>query len=102
MFVSINTAKNRPEIHKKKRVAWDRPQGTRVEAQIEGGCHKGDHSIATDLRQTALANAHVTIHFREPHGDSTNIERSSSDLPLVRSTSSRIRSALNSDSSFKC
>lgn len=81
MFVSINTAKNRPEIHKKKRVTWDRPHGTRVEAQIEGQFHKGSHSIATYLRQTALANAHVTIHFRDPHGDSTDIERSSSDLP---------------------
>ncbi len=81
MFVSINTAKNRPEIHKKRRVTWDRPHGTRVEAQIEGVFHKGSHSIGTYLRQTALANGHVTIHFRDPHGESTDIERSSSDLP---------------------
>ena len=81
MFVSINTAKNRPEIHKKKRVAWDRPHGTRVEAQIEGLFHKGSHSIAAYLRQTALANAHVTIHFRDPHGESLDLERSSTDLP---------------------
>ena len=31
MFVSIDTAKNRPELHKKTHLKWDRPHGTRVE-----------------------------------------------------------------------
>lgn len=81
MFVSINTAKNRPEIHKKKRVSWDRPHGTRVEAEIEGQFHKGNHSIGVYLSQTAIANAHVTIHFHNPHGERLDIERSSTELP---------------------
>jgi DNA topoisomerase-6 subunit B len=81
MLVSINTAKNRPEIHKKKRVSWDRPQGTRVEAEIEGHFHKGKHSIEEYLRETAIANSHLTIHFRDPHGESVTFERSRQDLP---------------------
>lgn len=81
MFVAINTAKNRPEIHKKKRVAWDRPQGTRVEAEIEGQLHRGRHSIDAYLRQTAIANSHVTIHFRDPHGETITFQRSSNELP---------------------
>jgi DNA topoisomerase-6 subunit B len=79
--VSINTAKNRPEIHKKKKVAWDRAHGTRVEAQIEGHYQKGSHSIGMYLKQTAIANSHVTIHFRDPHGEHWDHERSSSQLP---------------------
>ncbi len=82
MLVSIDTAKNRPDIHKKKRVPWDRPHGTRVEVQIEGHFHKGQHSIDTYLRQTAIANPHVTIRFRDPQGDQIDYERSSTELPV--------------------
>jgi len=81
LFVSINTAKNRPEIHRKKRVPWDRTHGTRVEALIEGHYHKGSHSICMYLKQTAIANSHVTIHFRGPHGEQWDHERTSTDLP---------------------
>lgn len=81
LFVSINTAKNRPEIHRKKRVSWDRPHGTRVEAQIEGHYQKGNHSIGMYLKQTAIANSHVTIHFKGPHGEEWDHERGHPDLP---------------------
>ena len=81
LFVSINTAKNRPEIHKKKRVTWVRAHGTRVEAQIEGHYHRGSHSIGMYLKQTAIANPHVTIHFRGPHGDVWDHDRVTSELP---------------------
>ncbi len=81
LFVSVNTARNRPEIHRKKRVPWDRAHGTRVEAQIEGHYHKGSHSIAMYLKQTAIANPHVTIHFRGPHGEEWDHDRNSTDLP---------------------
>lgn len=81
LFVSINTARNRPEIHRKKRVAWDHPHGTRVEAEIEGHYQKGAHSIGMYLRQTALANPHVTIHFRDPRGESWDGERATTELP---------------------
>jgi len=81
LFVSINTAKNQPEIHRKKRVPWDRSHGTRVIAQIEGHYYKGSHSIGMYLKQTAIANAHVTLHFRGPHGEQWDHERSSTELP---------------------
>src|SRR5512139_2779301 len=31
LYLSIDTANNRPDIHKMKRIAWSRPHGTRVE-----------------------------------------------------------------------
>lgn len=81
LFVSINTAKNRPEIHRKKRVHWDRSHGTRVEAEIEGHYHQGSHSIGMYLKQTVIANSHVSIHFRGPHGEQWDHERRSTELP---------------------
>lgn len=81
LFVSINTAKNRPEIHRKRKVPWDRPHGTRVEAQIEGHYLQGNHSVGMYLKQTAIANSHVTIHFRGPHGEQWDHERGSPNLP---------------------
>lgn len=81
LFVSINTAKNRPEIHKKAHVNWPSPHGTRVEAEIEGHYQKGRHSIGAYLKQTAIANPHVTFHFRDPHDDALHFERITNELP---------------------
>ncbi len=81
LFVSIDTAKNRPELHKKKQVYWDRPHGTRVEVEIEGHYHKGRHSVDMYLKQTAIANPHVIFHLSDPHGDEVTYQRSSTELP---------------------
>lgn len=81
MLVSIDTAKNRPEIHKKAHTKWDRPHGTRVEAEMEGHYQKGLHSIDMYLKQTAIANPHVRIDFTDPHGEHVNYKRSSKALP---------------------
>lgn len=79
--VAIDTARNRPDIHRKKRVEWDRPHGTRVEMEIEGHYQKGPHSIETYLKQTAIANPHATFVFLDPHGEGARFERSIAELP---------------------
>ena len=81
LFVSIDTAKNRPELHGKKRIAWERRHGTRVEVQIEGRYQKGIHSVDMYLKQTAIANPHVSFHFTGPHGEVVDYTRSTSELP---------------------
>ena len=81
LVVSIDTAKNRPELHKKRRVDWHCPHGTRVETQLEGHYLKGKHSVDMYLKQTAIANSHVLIHFHDPHGQETTFQRSSHELP---------------------
>ena len=81
LFVSIDTAKNRPELHGKKRIEWDRPQGTRVEVEIEGRYQKGIHSVDMYLKQTAIANPHVSFHFMGPHGEVVDYTRSTTELP---------------------
>jgi DNA topoisomerase-6 subunit B len=81
LHVSIDTAKNRPDIHRKKRLAWDRNHGTRVEMELEGHHQKGPHSIEAYLKQTAIANPHVTITYQNPHGEQIQFARSINELP---------------------
>ena len=66
IYVSVDTAKNQPDIHKKRWLKWDRSHGTRVEMEMEGHYQKGPHSIETYLRQTAIANPHLRISYRNP------------------------------------
>lgn len=81
LYVSIDTAKNRPDIHKKKRLEWDRPHGTRVEIEMEGHYQKGPHSVETYLKQTAIANPHVTLTYEDPQGQQFCFHRSIAQLP---------------------
>ncbi len=81
MYVSIDVARNRPDIHRKKQLAWDRPHGTRVEMEIEGHYQKGPHSIEAYLKQTAIANPHVTIVYKDPQGAKYRFERTVRKLP---------------------
>jgi DNA topoisomerase-6 subunit B len=81
LYVSIDTAKNRPDIHKKKRLQWDRPHGTRVEMEMEGHHQKGPHSVDVYLKQTAIANPHVTITYEDPQGQRICFARSTDKLP---------------------
>ena len=81
LHVSIDTARNRPDIHKKKRLEWDHPHGTRIEIEMEGRYHKGPHSIESYLKQTAIANPHVMITYKDPRGQRTRFARSIDKLP---------------------
>ena len=81
LYVSIDTAHNRPDLHKKNRVEWDRPHGTRVEMEMEGANQTGPHSVEAYLKQTAIANPHVSIAFRDPQGREAVFSRSSDRLP---------------------
>ena len=81
LHVSIDTTKNRPQLHGKKQIKWDRPHGTWIEAEMEGRYQKGAHSVEMYLKQTAIANPHATFHFQDPQGETVCYQRSSKDLP---------------------
>jgi DNA topoisomerase-6 subunit B len=81
LYVSLDTAKNRPDIHRKKRLEWDRPHGTRVEMEMEGHPQKGPHSIEAYVKQTAIANPHLTISYQDPGGQEILFARSIDELP---------------------
>ena len=81
MYVSVDTAKNQPDIHRKKRMQWDHPHGTRIEMEVEGHYQKGPHSIDVYLKQTAIANPHLTISYQDPRGEQICFARSTKKLP---------------------
>jgi DNA topoisomerase-6 subunit B len=81
MYVSIDVARNRPDIHRKKQLAWDRPHGTRVEMEMEGHYQKGPLSVEAYLKQTAIANPHVTLVYKDPQGADIRFERTVKKLP---------------------
>lgn len=83
LFVSIDTARNRPDIHRKRRLKWDRPHGTRVEVEMEGRYQTGPHSVEAYLKQVAIANPHVTLVYRDPHDELIRFERSAAVLPAL-------------------
>lgn len=81
LYVSIDTANNRPDIHKKKRIAWNRPHGTRVEMEIEGVNQGGPHSVEAYLKLTTIANPHVSIIYKGPRDKEVFFARSCEELP---------------------
>jgi DNA topoisomerase VI subunit B len=70
-------------MHGKKKIKWDRPQGTWIEAEMEGRYQRGTHSVEMYLKQTAIANPHASFHFEGPHGEDITYQRSSKELPHV-------------------
>jgi DNA topoisomerase VI subunit B len=85
MLVSIDTARNRPDIHRKRKVSWRRRHGTRVEVEMEGHYAHGPHSVEMYLKQTAIANPHVTLRFVGPAGQTLVFRRSTDVLPPLPS-----------------
>ena len=79
--LQIDTKKNKPEIISDREVDWDVPHGTRVSIDLEGKHTRGKQSIDEYLRQTAIANPHVNVVYKEPGGEVITYERSSSELP---------------------
>src|SRR5688572_10545405 len=79
----MDLRKNAPEVTKDEVVEWARPfdSGTRVEIELEAKYQKGARSVDDYLRQTALANPHVTIRYTDPEGTRTEIDRAVKALP---------------------
>ncbi|MFT7668105.1 MAG: DNA topoisomerase-6 subunit B [Planctomycetota bacterium] len=80
-LLTIDTVRNKPEIHDSKITDWDKDHGTRVEIEMEARYQKGQRSVDMYLKQTAIANPHLTLHFTDPSQETVTYERSSKDLP---------------------
>jgi DNA topoisomerase-6 subunit B len=55
--------------------------GTRVTIELEGRFIRGRGSVDEYLEQTAIANPHVTLHYKDPEGNETSYSRSTKQLP---------------------
>jgi DNA topoisomerase-6 subunit B len=82
--IFIDTAKNEPVTTKDEQVRWDHDHGTRVELELEARYVKGEKGVDAYLRQTALANPHVTLRYRPPgvsNGEMVVYERATRQPP---------------------
>jgi len=77
----LNTQKNEPEIVKDEEIQWKKDHGTRVELDIEANYQKGDQSVDSYLKQTAIANPHATIVYTSPKAEQLVFPRAVDKLP---------------------
>ena len=80
--LQIDTKRNKPEIISDLEVDWDVSHGTRVSIELEGKHTRGKQSVDEYLQQTAIANPHVQMLYKEPGGQAITYKRSSSELPM--------------------
>jgi len=80
-LLTVDTTRNKPEIHDSKVTDWEKDHGTRVEIEMEARYQKGLRSVDMYLKQTAIANPHLTLHFTDPADESVTYERSTKELP---------------------
>jgi len=82
--LSIDSLRNRPEIHSQNEVEWEgRKHGTRVEIEMEATYKKGARSVDMYLKQTAIANPHLTLTYVDPSGNAVTYERNTKEKPPV-------------------
>ncbi len=99
--LQIDTKKNKPEILngkgegvdippgdeaakfiEKHGIEWiETPHGTRVTIELEAKYQRGRGSVDEYLEQTAIANPHVTLHYKDPEGAEHEYPRAADQLP---------------------
>jgi len=100
--LQIDTKKNKPEILngkgegedlpkgdeeyakfvEKRGLEWvETPHGTRVTIELEAKYQRGRGSVDDYLEQTAIANPHVTVHYKDPDGKEYHYPRAAETLP---------------------
>jgi DNA topoisomerase-6 subunit B len=81
--LQIDTRQNRPDIIKQRPVEWDVPHGTRVEIELEAKYQRGRQSVDDYLRETAVANPHVTLVYNAPDGRADRYEATVKHMPAL-------------------
>jgi DNA topoisomerase-6 subunit B len=79
--LKIDTQKNEPQIIEEKETQWSKEQGTKIELDLEANYIGGSQSIDEYLKQTAIANPHVTLIYQPPKGEQVIFARAEKELP---------------------
>ncbi len=78
--VDIPPGKKGEEAIKKHEIEWeDQPHGTRVTIELQAKFVRGRGSVEEYLEQTAIANPHIALHYRDP--DSSDPSKNTHDYP---------------------
>jgi DNA topoisomerase-6 subunit B len=80
--VDIPPGKKGEELIKKHEIEWvDQPHGTRVTIELQAKFVRGRGSVDEYLQQTAIANPHIALHYKDPDNDTRDYPRSADKLP---------------------
>ena len=79
--LKIDTKNNKPEIIKEEHIEWKKQRGTRIELDIEASYQKGDQSVDTYIKETAIVNPHTTIIYTNPKAEQFVFPRATDVLP---------------------
>jgi DNA topoisomerase-6 subunit B len=79
--LKIDTKNNKPEIIKSEVVEWKKTRGTKIELDIEASYQKGDQSVDTYIKETAIVNPHTTIVYTNPKAEQFVFPRVTDKLP---------------------
>jgi DNA topoisomerase-6 subunit B len=81
MELHLDTKTNEPHIVKDEEVQWKKERGTKVELDIEASYQKGDQSVDSYLKETAIVNPHATIIYTNPKAEQFIFPRAAEKLP---------------------
>ena len=79
--LQIDTKTNSPKIIKEAMMDWEKEHGTRIELDVEATYQKGNQSVDEYLKQTAIANPHVTIIYTNPKAEQIIFPRAIEQMP---------------------
>jgi len=77
----LDTKANEPRIIKQDLVDWNGHPGTSVQIELEGYYQRDKWSPDEYLQQTATANPHVSLTYKDPEGNLIRIQRATDALP---------------------
>ncbi|MDD5332063.1 MAG: DNA topoisomerase VI subunit B [Candidatus Nanoarchaeia archaeon] len=80
--LNINTQKNEPDIIKETEIEWLTEHGTKIEIELEAKYQKGKQSVDEYLKQTAIANPHIKVAYKNPEGQVIEFPRATKELPV--------------------
>ncbi len=80
--IKLDMKKNEPNILSGDETIWDKDHGTRIEITLTGSYKRGQHSVDNYLEQTAIANPHLHLTYRNPKGETMLYPNSTQDLPV--------------------
>ncbi len=80
--VEVPAGKREQELIAKHGIEWEQqPHGTRVTIELQAKFVRGRGSVDEYLQQTAIANPHVALHYKDPDGSVRDYARSANKLP---------------------
>ncbi|MBU2502846.1 DNA topoisomerase VI subunit B [bacterium] len=77
----LDMKKNEPVILSGDETVWEKEHGTRIEIVLTGSYKRGQHSVDNYLEQTAIANPHLHLTYKDPKGETIVYPNATSDLP---------------------